>query len=173
MRSNTDTIGFEKLIHDYGGLIYRIASTYERRPALIDELVQDAAFAIWKAVPHLQNQDNLKAYIARITHNICISHVRRAVRRPETELQDVYIDEAPQPDEVTGQNLMRQRLYAAIFKLGLVERQIIGLYLEGFSQKESSEILGLKPNHIGVKLTRIRQKLKALMEPSQTDNSYD
>jgi len=157
---------FEALLSQYGGLIYRIASTYERRPALIDELVQETALAIWKALPSLQDEAALKPYIARITHNVSISHVRKAVKHPESELTDHHTDSAPQPDETTGKALIRRRLYNAVLTLPLAERQIIGLYLEGFSQKESSEILGLTPNHIGVKLTRIRRKLKILMDKS-------
>lgn len=155
---------FEALINDYGGLIHRIASTYERRPELIDELVQDTALAIWRALDHFRKEASVKSYIARITHNVCISHVRKAAVRPETPLEDIYADKAPQPDEITGKMIMRQKLLSAVHQLGLPERQIISLYLEGFTQKESAEILGLTPSNIGVKLTRIRAKLKDLMD---------
>jgi len=129
-------------------------------------LVQETALAIWKALPSLQDKQALKPYIARITHNISVSHIRKAVKRPESELTDHHTDSAPRPDETAGKALMRRRLYDAVLTLPLPERQIIGLYLEGFSQKESSEILGLSPTHIGVKLTRIRRKLKTIMDTS-------
>lgn len=164
-RKNNDKI-FETLLQNYGGLIYRIASTYERRPALIDELVQETTLAIWRAMKHFRHDANIKTYIARITHNVCISHVRKAVKRPEQALEDIYIDKGPQPDDLTASALQRRRLYSAIHTLDLLPRQIISLHLEGFSNKDIAEILGLSANHVAVKLTRIRAALKEKMDIS-------
>ena len=154
----------DALLKDYGGLIYRIASTYERRPALIEELVQETSLAIWRALDHFRGDANIKTYIARITHNICISHVRKALQRPELELEDIYADGAPQPDKIAANAILRRRLYSAIHSLDLQPRQIISLHLEGFTNKDIAEIIGLSANNVAVKLTRIRAALKDKMD---------
>jgi len=143
-----------------------MASTYERRPALIDELVQETGLALWRALPKFRGEASHKSFIARIAHNICISHVRKAVIRPEAVLEDIHIDDAPQPDALTEQALMRRRLYSAIHSLDLQPRQIISLHLEGFSNQDIANIIGLTANNIAVKLTRIRSTLKTKMDTS-------
>ena len=55
-------------------------------------------------------------------------------------------------------------LYIAIKKLSELDRAIILLYLEENSYQEIAEIIGLSPNNIGVKITRIKKKLKTLLD---------
>jgi len=60
--------------------VRRIATAYERTPDRVKDLTQDVWLAVWQALPLLKNQATLKGYIARITQNICVTHVRRGPR---------------------------------------------------------------------------------------------
>jgi RNA polymerase sigma-70 factor (ECF subfamily) len=55
------------------------------------------------------------------------------------------------------------QLYDAIKRLSEVDRGIILLYLEENSYKEIAEITGTNPNNIGVRITRIKERLKKLL----------
>jgi RNA polymerase sigma factor (sigma-70 family) len=55
-------------------------------------------------------------------------------------------------------------LFLAIKKLSELDRAIILLYLEENSYQEIAEIMGLSSNNIGVKITRIKKKLKTLLD---------
>jgi DNA-directed RNA polymerase specialized sigma24 family protein len=51
-------------------------------------------------------------------------------------------------------------LYAEIRKLGLLDRGIVFLFLEGKSHDEIAEIVGISSSNVGTRLSRIKDKLK-------------
>ena len=51
-------------------------------------------------------------------------------------------------------------LYAEIRKLGLLDRGIVFLFLEGKSHEEIAEIVGISSNNVGTRLSRIKDKLR-------------
>lgn len=55
-------------------------------------------------------------------------------------------------------------LYAAIRKLSEIDRAIIMLYLDEKPYKEIAEIIGTNPNNIGVRVQRIKLRLKNLLD---------
>ena len=54
-------------------------------------------------------------------------------------------------------------LYTAIKQLSEVDRMIILLYLEEKPNKEIADIIGTNPNNIGVRVNRIKAKLKIIL----------
>lgn len=55
-------------------------------------------------------------------------------------------------------------LYIAIRKLSEVDRAVIMLYLEEKSYHDIADIIGTNPNNIGVRVNRIKIKLKTLLD---------
>ncbi len=54
-------------------------------------------------------------------------------------------------------------LYKAIDQLNPLEKSIVILYLEEQSYVEIADITGLTVNHIGVRLNRIKSKIKKIL----------
>ena len=151
---------FERWVGEYGAMVSRIASTYEVRPALAEELVQESFMGLWRALPGFREEASAKTFVARITHNVCISHVRKAVKMPLGALDDRMSDTAPRPDQLAEKSSERRALLEAVRALPLQNRQIVSLHLEGFSNSEIAEALGFTEGNIAVRLTRARTKLK-------------
>lgn len=154
---------FEAAVRDHGAMVARIASSYEARPALQQELAQEAFAALWRAMPSFRGEASLKTFAARIAHNVCVSHVRREARASATGLDDQLADDALRPDEAAALAIDRERLLDAVRRLPLALRQVATLHLEGFSDQEAADALGLERNAAAVRLTRARAKLRALM----------
>lgn len=151
---------FKDLVLTHGDMVGRIASTYEARPALCEELVQDSFLAVWLALPQFRNEASRKTFIARITHNVCISHIRKAVRIQDSILSESIVDASARPDELAEQASARRALLVAIRALPLRDRQLVSLHLEGFSNREVCEALGFSEGNVAVRLTRARERLK-------------
>ena len=50
---------FEKIVRDHDSMLRRIASSYEARAHLAQDLVQDIYFAIWRALPAYRGEAGL------------------------------------------------------------------------------------------------------------------
>ena len=156
---------FEQVVADHGGLISRIAMSYEADPTLRDDLTQQIFLAVWQALPSYRADASLKTFVARIAQNRAISFVARQVRQgPVVELPERLAADTPDPEENAIQANQRQLLVEATRRLPLPQRQVIVLILEGFTYPEIAEMLDIAPNALSLRLSRAKAALKKMLE---------
>ena len=73
---------FDDVLRQHAGLLSRIAASYEADPALRDDLLQDMALALWRALPNWRGEAPLRAFVARVAHNRGATHVVGQMRSP-------------------------------------------------------------------------------------------
>ncbi|GLQ93790.1 RNA polymerase sigma factor [Dyella acidisoli] len=149
-------LSLEEIVDKHAGMVRRIAMVYERHPDRIDDLVQEVWLAVWQALPRLDNPSMLKPYIARITQNICVTHVRRALVRKDEPLGDSIPDMSMPVDEVTDHAKQLARLTEVIRQLPEPLKAVAGLYLEEIPIKEIATILGISESNTSVRLHRAK-----------------
>lgn len=167
---NTSRAENEKRFHDLlssnGPALLRLARSYTKTNSDRDDLFQDIALAIWKALPGFRQESTERTFIFRIANNRAMTFL--AERRPATEPDDVI--EVPDPGLGPEAELSRDqeglRLTKAIQILPIEYRQVITLMLEGLSYAEISGVLGIGESNVGVRLNRARQMLRRLLEES-------
>ena len=62
-------------------------------------------------------------------------------------------------------------MYDAIRQLSEVDKAVILLYLDEKSYREICEIIGTNPNNVGVRINRIKDRLRRLLD--EKDNRSD
>jgi RNA polymerase sigma factor (sigma-70 family) len=155
---------FEETLNQYHAMISRVVSSYERNKALQEELYQEISMALWKALSRFNEQSALKTYILSICHKRAVSHVAKYAKEPfQDEIENHDFMGADCPSEVMSKNQKMQRLMQAIHRLGMSDRQLVTLSLEGLSYKETAEILGISVSNVGAKLNRAKQKLNQIL----------
>jgi RNA polymerase sigma-70 factor (ECF subfamily) len=155
--------GLEEIVAAHAAMVRRIASVYERYPDRVDDLVQDVWIAVWQALPRLDNKDALKGYIARITQNICVSHVRRSLVRQAEPLSDAIPDHGPAPDEATAHAIRLARLIEAVRGLPENLKAVASLYLEDMAVKDIAAALGISESNVSVRLHRAKSAIRLNM----------
>ena len=75
---------FDQIAREHDATIKRIASSYEAREHLIEELVQEIYLAIWRALPSFRGDSSLRTFVARIATNRAVTHVARACKSPQS-----------------------------------------------------------------------------------------
>jgi RNA polymerase sigma factor (sigma-70 family) len=150
----------EEIVEVHAAMVRRIASVYERHPDRVDDLVQDVWIAVWQALPRLKDNTTLRSYIARITQNICVTHVRRALVRQTQPLSDTLPDLSPAPDEATAHAMRLARLIEAVRNLPENLKAVATLYLEDMPVKEIAIALGISESNTSVRLHRAKAAIK-------------
>jgi len=150
----------EEIVEVHAPMVRRIATVYERHPDRVDDLVQDVWIAVCEALPRLNSDATLRNYIARITQNICVTHVRRALVRQAEPLNDTLPDPATAPDEATAQAMRLARLIEAVRGLPENLKGVASLYLEALPVKDIAIALGITETNVSVRLHRAKSAIR-------------
>jgi RNA polymerase sigma-70 factor (ECF subfamily) len=157
---------FRRLLQDYGPAIERLAGAYEPEPNERLDLMQEIALALWRALPKFRGECSEKTFIYRIAQNRGLSHRwrRRARGARIVGLHDVH-SEIPDPRSqadlpVALSRIGREELLSAVQRLPDLQRDVVVLSLEGLSNGEIGEVLGISDGNVAVRLTRARAALR-------------
>ena len=142
-----------------GPMLARIAGSYEAEPARRDDLLQEISLAVWKALPAWRGDASLRTFAARVAHNRALDHLAKEKRAQGDELHDEHPDPVANPFRHAEAHQQRNELVAAVRRLPLGQRQVVVLALEGFSQREIADSLGLEENTVTQRLSRARRQL--------------
>ena len=153
-------VELQAIVEVYAGMVRRIATVYERDPGRIEDLTQDVWIAVWQALPLLRDQATLRGYIARITQNICVTHVRRALVRHTEPLDDSVADPAAPLDETAAHDKRLARLIDAVRSLPENLKTVASLYLEDIPIKEIALALGISESNASVRLHRAKSAMR-------------
>lgn len=149
---------FEDLIARHKSLIYKFCYMYANDTDTPADLFQEVVINLWKGYPGFRRECAIQTWIYRIALNTCVTFMRKSGSRPPTtKLTDdlpVYAD-LPDTDRI-------KELYVMINRLSALEKAIVLLYLEERSYEEIAQITGITKNNVGVRLTRIKEKLSQM-----------
>lgn len=153
-----------QLAEQHQGIIHKVCSMYCSNESDREDLFQDILIQWWRAFPSFKGQSKFTTWAYRVAINTAISNYRKQKRRPN--LNAISTDELQIPDisyKSIEQKEREQILYQAINKLSKVERAIMMLYLEEYSYEEIAEMIGITKSNVGVKINRIKAKLKKIL----------
>lgn len=152
---------FLQQVEQHKALIYKVCHTFRGNDSDAKrDLFQDIVGELWKAFPRYNGSVKWTTWAYRIALNVAITQQRR--RKVQTvEWSDALEQEpASVPPEASEQ---LAALHRTIAQLNEIEKSIILLYLDDHSYTDIADITGLTENHVGVKVNRIKSKLKTLL----------
>lgn len=113
---------------------------------------------LWRAYPSFRGESSPATWIYRISLNTCISYRRKSKHQIQAVTLPVNFEAFAEDDGNKSSQL--RELYRLIHALNPLERALILLWLEERSYDEIARIVGISKNNVGVRLNRIREKLK-------------
>ncbi len=150
---------FIQLIHQNQGLIYKITTIYTRDREEQKDLYQEIVYQTWKSFDQFKKVSKPSTWLYRVGMNTAITSLNRSKKRVNAvPMEGLELDFADELDWEMEERL--KLLYAEIRKLGLLDRGIVFLFLEGKSHEEISEIVGISSSNVGTRLSRIKEKLR-------------
>lgn len=134
--------------------VYRVAYSYVKSPADAEDITQEVFLKLYRAEDKFVSDENVKAWLIRVTINMSKNFLSSFWRRRKSDL----------PESITLKGKTDYVLLEALNRLNKNYRIAIYLhYYEGYSVSEISSILKISESNVKARLKRGRDKLKAFL----------
>lgn len=156
MQTKDISVYISSVVEKYSDTVFRTAyhALCDRHYA--EDITQEVFLRLMQSLPEFESEEHEKAWLIRVTLNMCKSYNRKVYSHPETELTDNYV----QRDGFDGKPVM-----AAVMALPEKYRSVVYLhYIEGYKIAEISEMTGQNQNTVSSLLMRARAKLKTILK---------
>lgn len=154
-----DKQAFLALIQQHQGILQKLCRLYRDSREDREDLFQEMIYQLWKSCPSFKGNAQASTWLYRVALNTALAGFRK--QRPGITYTDTLPD-MPVPEEDTS--VQQDRLFAALKQLSDAEKAIIALYLEDMSYQEIAGITGIDENYVGVKLNRIKNRIKNMLK---------
>jgi RNA polymerase sigma-70 factor (ECF subfamily) len=153
---------FINLINEHQGLIHKVCIMYESNPELRNDLFQEIVLQLWRSFHTFRGEAKITTWMYRIALNTAISGYRKQTRHVKTEdLHEVHFNISERYTDDDDDST--QKLQWAIRQLSEIERAMVMMALEEIPYEEIAETIGITQNNVRVRMNRIREKLRKLM----------
>ncbi len=154
---------FLERIELHKGILYKVSKMYMDTPEDQQDLFQEMILQIWKAYGTFRNESKFSTWVYRVAINTAIVFYKK-----ETKKVDKYMivsdNVAEEKSDSEQKETQLNQFYKAVQQLEKTEKAIIFYHLQGYSHKEIGENMGIEEGNARVRLSRIKNKLKEIIE---------
>ncbi len=153
---------FIELINQHQRIIHKVCNVYVSNTAERQDVFQEVLLQAWKSIDNFKGNAKFSTWLYRVALNTAITFYRKEKKSPIVLIDETFTDQIDEQDATKIEQ--SQFLYAAIAALNNIDKALVLLYLEDYSYDEIGEIMGITANNVGVKMNRIKTKLKTQKE---------
>ncbi|PHQ60928.1 MAG: hypothetical protein COC03_00855 [Robiginitomaculum sp.] len=174
---NKDHEAFSELMVRYKGPLYRFILRYIGSPSEAEDLLQDTFTKIYLKASKYDPEWKVSTWVYRIALNTCRDYGRKQKLRrfvsidinsdddESTQYISELVDLGPNVEHIVIHRQNFRRVAEAIEKLPHKMRSALVLYsIEGRSQIECSELLGISQKGVEMLVYRARNKLRKMTD---------
>jgi len=167
--ASTPEAQFTDWLEEHGAIVRKLSLAYAPMAADTADLHQEMLVQLWRSLPRFQGQAKVSTWIYRVCLNTALTWRRGENRRlarivAEPAPLPVAASEHTGPAEVHARRDLHDQLLQAVRMLPPAERTVCVLALDGLAYAEIAQVTGMTENHVGVALSRARQKLSQIMK---------
>ena len=150
---------FTEYVRKYRNTVFRVAYSFVNNIQDSEDITQDALLKLYKSEEKFSSDENVKAWLIKVTSNTAKNFIKRnSLRRKEP-----YKEGNTVQDEYGISEVMK----------GLKSDYRIVIYLhyyEGYGVKELSELLSISESNVKIRLKRGRDRLRELLTGKGYEN---
>lgn len=169
-----DHEAFEAIFRRYVSRVYRQALRIMGNEADAEEVVQEAFLAVYKKAKTFRGQSAFSTWLFRLTVNTALTKLRRRKRGEEVPIDDYLprfqedghhqvrpvIDWSEGIDDLLVKEELQEIIRQAIDQLSAVDKAVLVSDLDGVSNRQIGEALGLSVQAVKARLHRARLFLR-------------
>jgi len=160
-----DLDSFNRLVESYQGLVYNLALRMLGNSETAEDAAQDAFFSAWRRIGSFRG-GNFRAWLLRITANVCRDQLRKLKHHHSTSLEALLIEPEGLPSSESPEDYaLRREVGEQIQKglSGLPSEQRLAVVLsdiQGLSYEEIAQVMGCSLGTVRSRLSRGRAQLR-------------
>lgn len=156
-----NTAEYESIVEKYLKMVYRISFHYFGNNEDAEDVSQDVFIKLCSAKNDFGNDEEIKAWLIRVTTNTCHSYYRNPFKKRKTEIDEKELENIIGTSSSEQEIVDRKVIMDAVLSLPEHYRIIVYLYYyEEYSIGQISNALKIKETTIQTRLSRARDKLK-------------
>lgn len=160
---------FESIYHQHEPMVFQMCLGFVKGDKdIASDLLQVVFISVWSNLEKFKGASTFKTWIYRITVNTCLQYIKKEKKErtyPISEIENKI--SVTKNENVTNPNI--QKLYNAIGQLKKIDRLIIMMVLENQDYDSISEIIGIKPTNLRVKIHRIKKRLETILKNNNNE----
>ena len=150
---------FARLVKEHKSTIYTVCYMFSHDEEEVNDLFQETLINMWKGIDSFREESKISTWIYRVALNTCLLQERKKKKEVKKVPLTMNVNFFQDDDANAAQVRM---LHQRIGKLGLVDRALVMMWLEGMSYDEIGAVMGISAQNVGVKLFRIKEQLKKI-----------
>ncbi|MGA9326546.1 MAG: sigma-70 family RNA polymerase sigma factor, partial [Salegentibacter sp.] len=154
---------YKTSILPFAGIIIKLCRAYTNSQEDFEDYYQEVCLQIWRSKDNFRKESKWSTWVYRVSLNVCLTLLKKKKNNTQQLVSDNIPAERSNDSDIFSDESLNL-LYDAIKRLSEIDRAVILLYLEEKSQNEIADIIGTKPNNIGVRINRIKKRLKKLLD---------
>ncbi|MCR5181317.1 MAG: sigma-70 family RNA polymerase sigma factor, partial [Bacteroidaceae bacterium] len=139
--------------------IYTVCYMFSHDEEEVNDLFQETLINMWKGIDGFREESKISTWIYRVALNTCLLQERKKKKEVKKVPLSMTVNFFEDND---AQSMQVRQLHQRIGRLGLVDRALVMMWLEGMSYEEIGAVMGISSKNVGVKLFRIKEQLKKM-----------
>ena len=150
-------------IAPFAPIIIKICRAYTNTQEDFEDYYQEVCLQIWRSHRSFDERAAWSTWIYRVSLNVCMTLLKTQKRKRRIFASDALPPELVEHSRAFADESLNQ-LYGAIRQLSEVDRAVILLYLDEKTYRQIGEIIGTNPNNVGVRINRIKDRLRRMLD---------
>lgn len=155
---------FIALLDRHQNIIHKICRLYTSNEIEHEDLFQEISIQLWRSYTRFEGKSKFSTWMYRVGLNTAITLYRKEKKRLNTQPLNDQITLLQQEEYNTNADEQLQWLYDKINHFTEIDKALVLLYLENKRYDEIAETLGISAGNARVKMNRIKERLKKMLE---------
>ena len=135
---------------------------------IANDLSQEIFISVWSNLEKFKGASSYKTWIYRITVNTCLQYINKDKKGSTLSISEMENQISITETEKTKEADVPE-LYRAIGQLKKIDRLIIMMVLDNQDYDIISEVIGIKPTNVRVKIHRIKKRLETILKNNKNE----
>lgn len=155
-------INFEELLYKNNGIINKICCIYADSTENRKDLRQEIYLQLWRSYENFRGDSSVSTWLYKVSLNTAITFFKKE-KKQSGKVNECIGDHNNSNKIDEKENEQLERMYSAISTLNKLEKAVVTLYLDNKPYSEISEVLGITPGNARIRILRIKEKLKKML----------